>query len=275
MMKALEQLKDEDKFGLGVTAVVHLVLIIFFLIYTFSLGHSIRPSYINVQFGAFKSGTQTEFSEKQHKKVATSPNPSNVEPEKPQPEKPEPVEEKVVASKETTKPVDSPDQKKEVEDTELKTPDTDKINPHQKTSTKKKQDVVIPPKARQDEVQRQGAKTSGDPEGTEGAVDADQGSGNEKEKAAPFNLKIEGLNRDPLVQPLPNNEAAVEATITLQFEVTPSGNLINIIPLRKSGNPALDRKTINILKRWQFSRLPNGVPQQNQTGTITFHFVAN
>lgn len=274
-MKAIEQLKDEDKFGLGVTAIVHLVLIIFFLIYTLSMGHSVRPSYINVQFGAFKSGTQTEFSKKEHKKVATSPNPSNVEPEKPQPKKPEPVKEKVVASKETTKPVDSPDQKKEVEDTELKTPDTDKTNPNQKTSTKKKQDVVIPPKARQDEVQRKGAKTSGDPDGTEGAVDADQGSGNEKEKASPFQLDIEGIEREPKVQPLPKNTNAVEATIKLEFKITPTGDVIAVRPIRKSGKPVLERKTISLVKQWQFSPLPKGAPQQNQTGTITFHFVAN
>ncbi len=271
-MKALEQLQDEDKFGLMITGGIHAVLIVIFLLYTFSVGQSIRPSYINVQFGAFKSGTMAEFAEKTNEQVATNPNPSDIQPEEPQPDKPEPVEKQAAASKETTKPVDAPDQKQEVKDKELKTPETDKVNPHEKTSTQKEQELVIPPKARQAETRQQGAESSGDPEGSEGAVDADQGTGNEKEKAAPFNLNIEGLSRDPLLQPLPP-EAAVEATITLKFEVTPRGDVVNIIPLRKSGNPTLDRQTIQILKRWQFSRLPANVPQQNQTGTITFHFV--
>ncbi len=273
-MKAIEQIHDEDKFGLMVTAGVHAVLIVFFLLYTFSMDHSIRPSFVNVQFGTFKEGTLTELAEKTNEQVATDPNPSEIQPEEPQPEA-EPVKEQATVTDETTKPVDAPDQTEEVEDKELKTPETDKVDPTEKTATKKKQEVVIPPKARQAETQQQGAEASGDPEGTEGELDADQGTGNELEKAAPFNLNIEGLQRDPMAQPLPDNDAGVEATIKLRFEVTPTGDLVNIIPLKKSGNPAIDRQVIQILKSWQFSRLPANVPQQNQTGTITFHFVAD
>lgn len=274
-MKALNNWQDEDKFGIAVTAAVHVALIVFFLIYTFSTAHSLRPSFINVQFGTFKAGTMTEFAEEKKQQVATNPNPSEIQPEQPKPEKPDPVEKKVSSTDETTKPVDAPDQKKETKDQELKTPDTDKVNPNEKTSTKEKQDVIVPPKAQQAEVQQQGAKNSGTPKGSEGAADADQGKGNEKEKAAPYNLNIEGLNRDPLTQPLPDNEAGIEATIKLRFEVTPEGEVVNIIPLKKSGNPAIDRKTIQILNRWQFSRLPANIPRENQTGTIVFHFVAD
>lgn len=272
-MKVLKQLNKEDRFGLLVTAGIHIALLVFFLIYTFSLGHTIRPSYVNVQFGVFKSGTRAEFAKKTNEQVQTSPNPSEMQPEKPQPDKPEPVQKQTVTSSETTKPVDAPDQKKEVKDKELKTPDTDKVNPKKETSTKKKQQVVIPPKARQAETRQKGAESSGDISGAEGALDAEQGTGNEKEKSAPFNLNIEGLHREPLTQPLPKNTAGVEATITLKFEVTPSGDVVNIIPLHKSGNPAIDRQTTQMLKKWQFSPLPANVPQQNQTGTITFHFV--
>src|SRR5699024_6995859 len=107
-MKIIKDLEEEDRFALAVTAAVHLILIIFFLIYSFSTARSLRPSFINVQFGDFKEGTQTEFAEEQKPQVATNPNPSNIEPEKPQPEKP-PVEEKVFASNETTKPVEAPE----------------------------------------------------------------------------------------------------------------------------------------------------------------------
>src|SRR5699024_281665 len=130
--------------------------------------------------------------------VATNPNPSEVQPEEPKPEKPDPVEEQVSSTAETTKPVDAPDQKQEVEEPELKTPDTDKVNPNKKTSTKQEQDVIVPPKAQQAEVRQEGVQNSGTPEGDEGEADADQGKGNEKEKSAPYNLNIEGLSRDPL-----------------------------------------------------------------------------
>lgn len=273
-MKAFAQLQDEDKFGITVTAGVHVILLIFFLIYTLSSARSLRPSFINVQFGAFKEGMQTEFAQKKEPQVATNPNPSEIQPEDPKPEKPDPVEKQVASSAEITKPVDAPDQEKDVKAEELKTPDTDKVNPTKKTSSNKKQDVIIPPKAQQAEVQQEGAKTSGTLEGSEGALDADQGKGNEKEKSAPYNLNLEGLSRDPLTQPMPTNDAGIEATIKLRFEVTPTGKLVNIIPVKKSGNPALDRQVIQILSRWHFSRLPSNVPQENQTGTITFSFVA-
>ena len=249
------------------------MLLIFFLLYTFSINSRVRPSFVNVQFGEFKEGTAAEFSEKVEEEVATNPNPSEVEPEEPVPDQPEPVEKQESTTEEITKPVDAPDQKQEVEEQEIKTPETDKVDPREKASTKEKEKVVIPPKAQQAETQQQGAETSGDPKGTEGEVNADQGTGNEKEKSAPFNLKIEGINRDPLMQPLPTNEAGMEATITLKFEVTPDGSVTNIIPLRKSGNPAIDRQVVRKLRSWRFSPLPEGAPQQNQNGTITFHFV--
>lgn len=274
-MNLLNKIDKEDQFGLLVTVAVHAVLAIFFLLFTFSMSRSFRPSYVNVQLGAFKTGTQTEFSRETHKQVQTSPNPSDVKPQNPEPKKPEPVEKQTATTDEITKPVDSPDQKQEIKDKKVKTPDTDKVNPRKQTTAKKKEQTIIPPKARQAETQKKGAETSGDPKGAEGAVDADQGTGNQKQKSAPYNLNIEGLNRDPVIQPLPDNEAAIEATIKLQFEVTPTGDVVNIIPLKKSGNPELDRRVIQILSRWQFSPLPPGVPQRNQTGTITFHFVAD
>lgn len=274
-MNVLESLNSEDRFALTITAGVHAALIVFFIFYSFTISQNVRPSFIEVEFGDFQSGTQAELAEQKNEQVATSPNPSEVEPEEPKPDQPEPVEEQVAAAAETTKPVDVPDQTEEVKEEELETPDTDKVDPEKKTSTEEKEEVVIPPKARQAQNQQEGAETSGDTEGTEGQTDADQGTGNETEKAAPFNLNIEGLNRDPLVQPIPQNAAGAQATLRLKFEVTPQGRVVNVIPLRKSGSPEIDRDAINTLNNWRFSRLPADVPQQNQTGTITFRFVLN
>jgi TonB family protein len=272
-MNWLDKIDSEDQFALATTGGVHLVLIVFFILYSFNINQNVRPSFIEIEFGEYKSGTQAEFAEQTNEEVATSPNPSEVEPKEPEPDQPEPVEEQVATTAETTKPVDVPDQKEEVQEEELKTPETDKVDPEKETSTEKKEEVVIPPKTKRAETQQQGAENSGDKEGNQGKINADQGTGNEVEKAAPFNLNIEGISRDPLVKPIPDNAAGYEATITIRFEVTPEGRVTNIIPLRKSGSPEIDREVITTLNSWRFSRLPSNVPQQNQTGTITFRFV--
>lgn len=266
-------MKDEDQFALAVTAGVHITLIVFFLLYTFSIEQNVRPSFIEVEFGEFKSGTLTQYAEQQAEQVATRPNPSEVDPDQPQPKEPEPVEKQQTTTQETTKPVDAPDQKEEVKSEEVKTPDTDKVDPKKETSKQEKEDVVIPPKTEKAEVQQDGEKTSGDVKGTQGRMDAEQGSGRDTEKSAPYELQWEGeIERAPMVQPLPENTTDAEATITIRFEVKPEGTIGRIIPLRKM-NAELEREVIKTLRSWRFSRLPAGIPQQSQWGTITFHFV--
>lgn len=272
-MKNFKDIEEEDKFALYVSGGFHFALVAFFILYSFTVSQNVRPSFIEVEFGEYKSGTLAEFSEVEDVDVATNPTPSEIQPEDPKPDQPEPVEEQKVTTQETTKPVDIPDQKEEIKEKELKTPDTDKVDPKKKTSTKDKKEVIIPPKAKKAETQQQGAETSGDEQGNVGKINADQGTGNETEKAAPFNLNIEGIERDPLVKPIPENSAGYQATVTIRFEVTPDGRVTNIIPLRKSGSPEIDREVISTLNSWRFSRLPANVPQQNQTGTITFRFV--
>ncbi|NGP87270.1 energy transducer TonB family protein [Fodinibius halophilus] len=269
----LPNFKEEDQFALTVTGGVHIALIAFFLLYTFSIEANVRPSFIEVEFGEFQSGTPTQQAEQKAEQVETRPNPSETEPEEPEPEKPDPVEEQKSTTKETTKPVDVPDQKEEVEEEEVKTPETDKVDPQKETSTEEKKEVTVPPKTEKDEVQQEGVKTSGDKEGNTGERNADQGTGNEQEKSAPYELKWEGdIERNPMVQPLPTNTTDAEATITIRFEVKPDGTVGRIIPLKKM-NPELEREVMKTLRSWRFSQLPSGVPQQSQWGTITFRFV--
>jgi periplasmic protein TonB len=73
-------------------------------------------------------------------------------------------------------------------------------------------------------------------------------------------------------QPLPVNRTNQEATITVRIEVDPQGNVVRIMPLRRM-NPELEREVMQTLRSWRFSRLPSGVPQEVQYGTITFRFV--
>jgi outer membrane biosynthesis protein TonB len=51
----------------------------------------------------------------------------------------------------------------------------------------------------------------------------------------------------------------------------PNGSINQIIPLRKM-SPALEKEVMATLRSWRFQRLPSGVPQEPQWGTITFRF---
>lgn len=266
-------INEEDRFALMVTAGIHVVLAIIFILYTFSINQNARPSFIEVEFGEFKAGTIAEQAEVKNEQVATRPNPSEVEPEEPEPEKPDPIEKQQQTTEETVKPVDAPEQKEEIEEEPIKTPETDKVDPKKQTDSEAEEEVTIPPKTKQAETQKEGAETSGDVKGNTGDLNADQGTGNESEKSAPYELNWEGdLERAPMVQPLPENTSDIEATLTIRFEVKPDGTIGRIIPLRKM-NPELEREVIRTLRGWRFSRLPSGVPQQSQWGTITFRFV--
>lgn len=93
------------------------------------------------------------------------------------------------------------------------------------------------------------------------------------DRSAPYSLQWEGeLDRSPMVQPLPSNPTNQEATITMRFEVNPDGTLGRVFSLRKI-NPELEREVMRTLRSWRFSRLPSGVPQEPQWGTISFRFV--
>jgi TonB family protein len=271
----LPSLHEEDRFALQVTGGVHVVLVIIFLVYTFNIQTTARPSFIEVEFGELQSGMPAEYAEEQNEEVATRPDPSETEPENPDPEQQEPVEEQQETTEETVKPVDAPDETEEVQDEEVvTTPEADKVDPEEQTAEQETQEeVTVPPKTEEDEVQQEGAETSGDEQGNTGELDADQGTGNEQQKSAPYELQWEGdIDRAPMVQPLPENTTGSEATITIRFEVKPDGTLGQIIPLKKM-NPELEREVMQTLRSWRFSRLPSSVPQRSQWGTITFRFV--
>lgn len=269
----LPNLDNEDRFAFMITGGVHVALLVIFLLYNFSIQNEVRPSYIEVEFGEFRSGSPTEFAEEQAEQVATSRDPSETQPEEPEPEQPDPVEEQQATTDEQIKPVDVPDEIEEVEAEEVETPETDKVDPEQETADEEQQEITVPPKTEEDEVQQEGEETSGDERGNTGEIDTDQGTGNQDDKSAPYELKWEGdINRSPMVQPMPENTSDSEAMLTVKFEVKPDGRVGQILPLKKM-NPELEREVINTLKNWRFSRLPSGVPEESQWGTITFRFV--
>src|SRR5699024_11892975 len=82
MPMELPTLHDEDRFALAITGGLHVVLIIIFLLYTFTVQTNARPSFIEVEFGEFKAGKRAEFGEQKNGEVATRPDPFEVEGEK-------------------------------------------------------------------------------------------------------------------------------------------------------------------------------------------------
>lgn len=264
---------ENDRLALYITIGINAVLLIFSLLYTLDMNQNIRPSYIEVEFGEFKTGQLAEFSEVKNEEVAQRPNPSETEPDEPVEEVPEPDETPQQTTEEETKPVDLADQTEDIQEDPVSTPETEKIDPNEDENQPQEEEVEIPPVARENETVTEGAEESGDEEGARGDINSDQGIGNDEEKESPYDLKWEGdIDRSPMVQPLPENSANTEAVITVRFEVRPDGTVGRVIPLKKM-NPELEREVMSTLRTWRFSRLPGGVPQETQWGTITFRFV--
>ncbi|MEX0661450.1 MAG: energy transducer TonB [Balneolaceae bacterium] len=265
---------EEDRFGLGITGALHLVLLIVALLYTINFDVDNRPAYMEVTLGEFRSGALAEYAEEQAEEVATRPNPAEEEPENPDPEITQPTETPQQPEDEATKPVELPEEVEPIEDEEvIETPETDIIEPENVEVTEEIEEEDVPPLSEEDEQVQEGEIESGDVDGTTGDIDVDAGTGSNPDRSAPYDLQWEGeLDRSPMVQPLPNNQTNEEAVITVRFEVNPDGSLGRVIPVRKM-NPELEREVMRTLRSWRFSRLPSSAPQEPQWGTITFRFV--
>lgn len=267
------QFTKDDGRALIATIGVASILLAFSLWFTIDMGRNMRPSFIEVEFGEFQTGSMTEFSEVENEEVATRPNPSEVETEEPTEETPEVEDVPEESAVEDTKPVDLPDEVEEVIEEAIETPVTEEIDPTQVAEENTEEEIDIAPVAQEDIDTQEGAMESGDVDGATGDTDSDQGIGNDEDKSAPFELKWEGdIERAPMVQPLPTNTANTEAVITVRFEVRPNGTVGRIIPIKKM-SPELEREVMSTLRTWRFSRLPGGVPQTVQWGSITFRFV--
>jgi len=263
----------DDSFALTVTLSVTIVTVLFSLWYTLDMNQNVRPSFIEVEFGEFKTGTLADFSEVKEEEVAKRPNPSEVKTDKPVEEAPKPEEQPEQPAEEIVKPVDLPDEVEEVQEEKVETPKTDVVDPNKEVAEEVKEEIEIPPQAKKDLEVSDGVKESGDVKGNTGETNADAGTGVDDEKSAPYELKWEGnIERDPMVQPLPVNTANSEGVISVRFQVKPDGSVGLIIPLKKM-NPELEKEVQKTLRSWKFSKLPSGVPQQAQWGTITFRFV--
>lgn len=265
---------EEERFGIVFTSIVNTLLIIFtLLIYTRSPDDA-RSALIEITLGDFRDGTAAQFNPERNQEVATRRNPTNVT--NPQPEEQRnPVDRQVQQVREPAREVDLPDQVEEVREERITTPQTERIDPTVRPEDVTQREVRNQQRTEQDEVEKDGAETSGDVRGVRGRVDADQGTGIDPVRSSPYSLEWEGeVQRSPVAQPLPNYTVEAEAVIRVRFEVRPDGYVGRIIPIQRM-NPELEAEVIRTLRGWRFNRLPNNVPQESQFGIITFRFVLN
>lgn len=268
------KLTREEKTGLTTSLGAHIFLLIIALLIMSRPPQDDRLAFIEITLGEFRDGTLAEFSQQQNPVVATRPRPTPVQPERPRPE-PVRQQQEQIERQETAKPVELPQQTQEIQEEIVTTPETREINPRAvpREENREEQVVRVETPVRVAETERDGAETSGDPRGRTGNIEADQGTGRDLDRSAPFTLEWEGdIERAPLQQPLPNYTAEVEAIITVRFEVRPDGTVGRIIPIRRM-SPELEREVNRTLRSWRFSRLPSGLPQEPQFGVITFRFV--
>ncbi len=90
----------------------------------------------------------------------------------------------------------------------------------------------------------------------------------------PFIIEGEISGREILFNPLPEYPEGLnkDASIRIRFTVLPDGSVksTGMVPVRKE-DARLEELSMNMLKRWRFSPLPEG-ERQEQSGIITFNF---
>jgi len=249
-------MKQDDWYGMGASLLLHLLLLLAFGILSLGVSEPEPLGYIEVDFGPVALGQQVQR--------AVEDQPATEEEPDQEPE--EEVEEEAAPPKEA-KPVELPDPPEEIIDEEqVQTSETETIAPSEQNNTA---EVVAPePDPEPEPVKPLGG---GATDGDTGEPEGDPGPGEDEKKTAPFN--IEGLNRSTVYAPLPRNTVSANVDIKVRVTVNPQGRVVRIFPVQK-GNPSLERVLQDLLKSWRFNALPSNAPQVNQTGYVTFRFVA-
>lgn len=261
----------DDWIGLGASLGVHLLLL---LLFAFVVAGRTPPQAlgaVQVEIGAFTQGQPV-------KKVQAPAKPKQERPpspaEAPSQEKPAPQESAPVDLPEQEPPPQGKDPPPEETPTK---PEPDAPPVEEPSEAADEQPEPAPEEASEDAApeQREASEAETSAEGgaregsTTGADEGTEGTGEEQEKAAPYD--IEGLNRTRLRGALPQYTEKVNAVIKVEITVDPQGRVIGRRLLRKA-NPSLERSVLDAVQRWRFNPLPRNAPQENQTGVVTFRF---
>ncbi|MCH8487181.1 MAG: TonB family protein [Candidatus Cyclonatronum sp.] len=270
------EVTKEERFGLGISVAAHLLLILIaWLIYN-PAPEQDRIALMEVTLGEFAQGAPVSR--------APDPVPEPVREQPAPPPRPQPT-----PPAEVTRPVELPEQTQPVisEDVVV-TPPATEVEPE-----------IVPPPEPEPEPQpepepepqpepepepepvttpqpeprpRAGSLITGQPD-PRNQDSQQEGTARDQDRSAPYILDWEGdISRQPQVNPLPNYTVDVEAVITVRFAVRPDGTVATVTPLRRT-DPQLESEVIRTVRNWRFNRLPSGVPQEVQHGTVTFRFV--
>lgn len=263
------QLSKEESTGLVISAAVHFVLLLVAI--WFKLEKTEQPafSFIEVQFGEFRQGRATAMANKRAAKVETARNPARQTDRTPEKEI-----RQTRNPQEQAKSAELSKQTEEIKDDNVvTTPKSEVLNPQRNSEAAQKTAQSSAKDAKKAEEDAKGAENSGSERGKTGAIDSEQGVGEDDDLSAPYALMWEGeILRQPLTDLKPNFVGDMDAVITVRFQVRPDGTVGQMIPLKKM-SPELEREVMRVLRTARFSRLPAGAPQAPQWGTITFRFV--
>ena len=245
-----------DTIGVVTSLFLHALLLLLFMVIKQQPRVSEQLGFIEVEFGSFLEGRPVQKAvENLPEREVPQPEP---EPEVETPPKP--------ADPEVSKPVDLPDVP-EIADQNppVSTPETE-VEAIKPEDPKEDKQIEEEEKEVPKPVKPLG---SGNVDGNAGAEEGTPGKGADEDKTAPF--QIEGLNRTPVRVVRPVYTDKVNVTIRVRVTVNPKGEIVHQIPLLK-GNPQLEQSVLKALQGWRFNPLPPNVPQENQTGTVTFRF---
>lgn len=242
---AANRMKRNDWIGLGASIALHAGVLFGFAFLTVSQADSRQIGFIEVEFGPYAESRASE---------------APVAPEEPQQPRREPA-----PAPEETRQVDLPDQLQSVpEEDQVTTPEVEEISPERQNSEEPAEEPD--PEPEPPPVRPLGSATPGEAGETR---PVETGEGLDELTTAPF--EIEGLNRDPMYAPVPEDLPQVEATIRVRITVDPQGRVAQRFLLLK-GDADLEKATMDILQRWRFNPLPPNAPQEPQTGIVTFRF---
>jgi TonB family protein len=268
------ELTREEKFGMRISLGVHVLVILLAWLIMSSPPQQDRVALMEVTLGEFREGAPARQAPEPVEQTEVEPDPEPVEdtPQPTPPPQPQPREE-------VARPVELPDQPEPVvsEDVVV-TPQTEVVRPEAvdpvpQEPERPEPEIEPEPEPEPEPRPRRGSLISGDPTERTNQPAAEAGTARDDDRSAPYLLEWEGtIGRQAQVNPLPNYTVDVEAVITVRFAVRPDGTVGSVTPVRRT-DPDLENEVIRTLRTWRFNRLPSGVPQENQYGTVTFRFV--
>ncbi|MEM8557401.1 MAG: TonB family protein [Bacteroidota bacterium] len=237
-------MRPEDRKGLLATLVFHVVLLAVLFVSTYAVTIP-QLGFVEVDFGPIQEARPAQRAD-----VPI-----------PEPPQPEPQAETTPAT--ATQPVDLPETPPEPAPEVIATPETEQRDPEPQGETATDGREPRPESTDAPEM------TGGTPDADTGTTTDQTGDGSADRTTSPFSL--EGLDRTPLSAPLPPNPGA-RGTVAIRVTVDPSGRVVQALPARRGGDPRLDRAALQALRSWRFDALPTEVPQELQSGIVTFVF---